>query len=598
MRTTAFVAGALGLVALGLSACLDLDEYTLVPGSPPYTGGGGGQGQGGTGGTPEECLSATSQGIVFATRVAEASTAGSGEGACAVPSDLAGGLDVFAFEAGGGECLASARVVERDGATLSSDARVSHSSSDVVYVAGSFRGGSLELPQSCVGGSTVLATEEPGATDSLFVAGLRVAGAGFCTELHHVAWTDDPAGAGRLAVRSVSPGPQGVAIAGSLGGVTAHFEDEVVTGGSFFARVSATGTLVEALAFGSTPDDGAMALGSTDFGWLASGTLQHESPECHGCTGQNHVANPAGSCDAVGGAGGGGGAGGAAGGGGSGGAAPDSQNAFLFRRQSSDGTCLRLDTFGADQDGDSDAQIGYGVSARGAPTSCRAYWTGMAGRGTWRFNGADPLSALFDTGGASVDAFVTRFDGSSTSDCGNGAGHAWNLRLSPTPVNAVVWGNRVDANRCSDGAVLTAFADQASGKTLGLHHCDAAGMCQLNASAIALASGPERQLVVIDLTPEGALRWFSAFGPVAEGADALAGGSPVGATRDNLARAPNDNLSVLVETTGSMTIHNLEAFSCGQVLDSAPPAGTYLFHLNGGGLSDKGRCEWVRRLDR
>jgi hypothetical protein len=615
--------------ATGCESCLGLDDYTLVPDAAGGTG---------SGPSPSACQSPVLGSVFVTTAVEGGGGGGAGGGAgdaCDAPSSEEGGLDVIAFGLDFGQCAARTRIVKSAGATVVSPPRVHHNSASVVPVAGSLRGGSLTLPQRCTESSSVVIEEEPGATDTIFVARLRLEGSTFCTEWARRAFTSDAGAAGSLRIHAVevSDTSGDVAIAGTLGGALARFEDaataEDVKGKAFFARYSADGSLAGLSAFRGdlSAADAAMSVSATEDGWLVTGSVKGEKPSCYDCGGASNVLDAAGVCPPAsgGGAGGAGGAGGdgsgsggaggngngSGGGSGAGGAGgdgsgsggagggggapgPDAQNAFLWRRSSAASTCSIWSSVGSDRLGSGDAQVGFDVSAVSSSSACATYFTGLAGFDAWRFVGDQAFTALFDTGGLSRDGFIARMTGSEALDCGPSGDLAWSARLAPGNVSGVVAGDRVIGARCSDSLTAAAFVRGAAGGSVDLFVCAADGSCAKSEARPSLASIAEEQLLLLGLGGDARLQWSGAIGPVSADADAAAG-SFVGRPHGDLAADTHDTLYMVVTTTGPMRLSNMEPFGCDKLVEGAP-AGTYVMGLAQSGFIDKARCLWARRI--
>jgi hypothetical protein len=250
-----------------------------------------------------------------------------------------------------------------------------------------------------------------------------------------------------------------------------------------------------------------------------------------------------------------------------------------------------LSTFGSDRLGADDSQIGHGVGEDPDPSSCSSYWTGLSGRDPWRFDASAPSTGLFDTGGASLDGFLARFDG-----CGVADGYSWSLRMTPTQADAVVWGERAAALHCKDGVVTTTVVKGAPGGSIDWHMCSVGGDCEATESAVALSGDSAQHLVITELHGDGSLAWHGVFGPVGLDADAGAG-TFAGRSHSDMAKDTGDGSYVVLTTTGPLSVRNVEPFAgCSEVLAPGAPAGTFMFHLQRGGFGEKAFCEWALRL--
>ena len=87
---------------------------------------------------------------------------------------------------------------------------------------------------------------------------------------------------------------------------------------------------------------------------------------------------------------------------------------------------------------------------------------------------ADPLTALFDAGGATADGFVAQLRGASGA-CGPGSDLDWTMRL--TAMAGTTWANRVATRRCADGATVNVHVDAAAAGSLVAHRCASDGTC-------------------------------------------------------------------------------------------------------------------------
>lgn len=610
MRRTAAVAFfvwiAIGCV--GCESCLDLDDYQLVP--PGFVVGGGGSSTGtgtgtaGSGGEPvDPCESENVGGSLLVTLPVEP---GGSARPCAVAPSSAGGIRVYALDPVDGECIAYGRIERLSGAETDAALRMHYRSDANAYVAGTFRGGGLEFPRRC-SDNTVLELDLPaGAVEAIFVAQLRISGSTMCTQWIRTAGA--PTG-NSLSVSEVEADETGtVAIGGNLGGSLTSFDTGTTTndvqGTAFYAHYRSDGTLDELVVFDGGTFDDVKGMHTTGGQWLITGTLQQENPDCHGCTGTSNVIDGAGDCaGGSGGAGGGaagsggstGGAGGAGGAVGGGGAGPtgDTHNAFLWQRTSAGAACSPFDTYGSDRLASSDAQAGYDVSLLATSTACATYWTGMAGRDAWRFDATDPGTALFDAGGVSMDGFVMRLDGTSSTDCGPGTEHAWNVRLSPTPGSAVLWGNRIDARACSSGAIMTAFVNGAAQGRIALQRCNQNGTCDSSGPDIQLVN-EESQLVIVGLRGDGGLAWHGVMGPTSATTVTL-GGVVMGEQSDNFALDTRDDIVMALTTTGPLTSSNVETTYCPD-MDEFEQPGTFLMRLGRDGDGGQAFCGWTLRV--
>jgi len=617
MRRT-MALGFATLVALGCAGapgCLGLDDYQLVPPGSLVGGGGTGtgtgtgiEGGGGTGGLPDSCTETA--GTVFVSVPIE-------PGATALPCSptpaAAGGLAIYAFDPSG-QCVAHDTIERAGGSTSTGAIRIDHRTDDLTHVAGTFRDGSLALPERCSDDSPVQLDLPPGAVEALFVATLRVHGGqtgALCTDW---ARTAGATVLGALRVSALEADESGtVTIAGSLGGAEVTFSDEQSTssiqGSAFVARYTSSGLLDGQVAFQGGAFDDVLGLDHVGSRWLATGALLYEQPSCLACTGTCNVLGAAAACVGAGGSGGAagsggsagsggtagaGGAAGAAGAGGAAGAPPgDGTNAFMWRSPTTALECERLDSFGSDLEGSGDAQAGFDVATRWNAGTCQAYWTGLAGRGTWTFDAADPSSALFDSGGTIADGFVAKLSGTDFDECALGAQYAWNVRLTPSAQGAVLWGNRVAARACAEGSVLTAFVTGAPLGMVSLHRCAQSSGCAPTGVDFQLVDAPS-QLLVIGLDTDGSLAWHGVLGPTDAGSFAV-GGAVMGEVRDDLKLDNRDHVWLLVQTTGPFTTSNVTTTMCPELATWTDP-GTFVVGLSPNGSNGQADCEHAVQL--
>jgi hypothetical protein len=584
LATVAGMVTTLLLGAGGCRGCLDIDDYTLVPGPPPDAGTGGASSSSGTGGTDACQAPGDARGTVMM-----ASVVGAGESpadGCALAGAQEGDIDLLALDPGSGSCLARGRIYALAGGSVAARPQVMHRLDDRMVVGAGFAGSAV-LPGACGGPATTLTVEAPAeATQAMFVASLQATGGGFCTLWASTAWTSEPGS--DFGIARVRMDEQGVVAAvGGLGAGTVFFEGgpvEGLRGGPFFARWKADGALsappagelVTLRALADGPGATATGVGQRDGQWWATGTLQHESPSCHGCQGTSHVMDAAGSCPApgsggAGGAGGTGGAGGSGGNGGgpatggAGGAGADARNAFLWRPSERDGECGALETFGADGD-PLDSQIGFDLAPANA--GCGTYWGGVAGRSVWRLVGDRPETALYESGGMAVDGFLARLGASSA--CAGGEA-PWSLRLVPSELDAQAVAERITGKRCTAGAVAAVTAP-GTGSLAAVRCSGSDGSCEAPAS-IPLASGTPQQLALLATRDDGTLDWSVAFGPLAE----AAGATPA---------APAD---------GSLRMVGITDFGCEPLVDGAG-AGRWMVALQPQGFGGEAICAWARRF--
>ncbi len=578
------------LAAAGCEGCLHIEDYTLVPNDGGPTGT---TGTGGHGGAPDPC-EAGAPGAVIVTLASDSSDAVTTDGAsCALASDARPGVDVLALDPRSGDCLARARVARDAGVELSTELRVRYDDESTALLAGTLRGGSISLPLQCSASSSVVVDPGPGATDTIFVAALRLAGSAFCTEWVGRAWTTDPSAAGALRVHAVGADGSGrVAIAGTLSGFAAELEGGAsanmqAQGNAFFARWTGIGALDTAAALPADPGAAgvALGLGVVQGSFLVTGALRAEAPGCYGCEGSASVLDAAQQCPA--------GLGGGGGGGGSGGAGPDSDNAFLWG-PGAGSACAQLSTFGSDRLGPDDTQVGFGVSAAPGRATCTAYWTGLAGHEPWRLAAGDPTTALYDTGGLTRDGFLARLDGGDALGCGAGSGPAWSVRLAPVQASAIITGERVRAQRCSDGATAAILARSAAGGAVNLHRCRTGGSCEPSIDTLSLAGSADQQLALLGVDGDGAPVWQATIGPVDLDADA-ASGALTGRSLSDLDLDAHDDIAIVVRTTGPLALQNVEPFGCVD-LEPGAPAGTWAIGLERGGFQGRAQCSWAKRI--
>jgi hypothetical protein len=570
------------LGAAGCEGCLNLDDYQLVDADFPIGGGGSGAsistGGGGEGGTGPGCDVVA--GFMLVTLSVDASGA---IGPC--DDSVQPGARLYALSPEDGSCLAHAAIRAEPGAQVRVPLAVRHRLDNVAYVVGGYDGGSAALPDDCNGTGEVLLPPVVTGT-GLFVARLERQNFGYCTQWSRVATA--PAAPFEAMTYEVDAAGS-IAVGGRLGGQTASFDSGAglvdVTAGAFFAHYRVDGTLDDLVAFDGDGDDTILGMKSVAGDWLVAGTLRREDPVCHGCTGTTQVVAAAADCGGVGGAGGGGGQGGAGGqGGGQGGgmAASDANNALLWRWTGPTLACSDVDTFGSDAD-PADAQAMFDVDTRINSGGCVTYVTGLAGRAAWRL-GADPVTTLFDAGGATSDGFVA----SRVSTAGScGAGElSWSARLSAD--SGVTWGNQVRASRCGAGAKLSAHVAGSAAGAITMHRCDAAGTCT---SDDPLDVGSGNRVAIVGLDQDGSASWHASFGPSVAGATSL-GAAPSGELVHDLAVDNRDHLAIVVETSDALVESSLDVEAClGFSLNT--PAGRYAIGLEPTGNSaGEGVCTW------
>jgi hypothetical protein len=347
--------------------------------------------------------------------------------------------------------------------------------------------------------------------------------------------------------------------------------------------------------------------------------LLYEQPTCHGCLGTCNVLGASAACVGAGGSGGAGSGGsagsagsggsggsggsagsagaggtaGAAGAGGAGGSHGDGTNAFVWRSRTDGLACEGLATFGSDLEGPADAQAGFGLATRSGYGACTAYWTGLAGRSTWSLDVADPTATMFDAGGTVADGFVAKLQGSANEACVLDAGHAWNVRLTPSAGGAVLWGNRVAARACAEGSVLTAFVTGAPLGTVSLRRCAHDTGCATAGENFDLVDAAS-QLVVIGLDTDGILAWHGVLGPTDVGSFAI-GDAVMGEVRNNLDLDNRDEVWILLETTGALGTSNVAATLCPELATWTEP-GTFLIGLSPDGSSGQADCQHAVKL--
>lgn len=635
--------GAAALAFGGCQGCLNLDEYTMVP-----TGGAAGAGGTGAGGAP----GCSVPGALYVTSVQPAGKpSGDTSDPCAVAEVLPAGVEVRAFDPDAHECVARARVLAADGVTLDGTPRLRFEQGPYADVAVGYRGGALTLPASCSGGEAVVVDEEPGAAQSLLVARLQRTDATFCTQWARRAFTTDPGAVKTTRIHSVRSNDVGeVVVVGSLGGAT-RFEDvsgaQDVAAGAFFARWVEGGSLAEVVTLpGQGPSDAVTDVVPSGADWLLTGTVQREQPACQGCSGVSAVADPAAFQCAGGGAGGAspgtggtggvagtggmtgsagmagsggtgtggmagsggagtggmagsggmgtGGVAGSGGAGGGGGALPDAQNAFLWPLVEKSG-CTQFETFGSDRLGEGDAQVGLGLSVVPASAGCARVWSGLAGRDAWPMQaGAAP--ALFDAGGASMDGFVSRSEGTGAL-CDGGQSASWSVRVTPLAMGASAVVERGVAARCPSvfGDVsASALVRSPGGGNVALYRCTSGDGCDMNASLVPLSPSSDDQLVILALRYDGRTRWSGAFGPVLADADAGAG-TFTGRSHHDLVLDSQDRLYAVFTTSGPLTLQNVNPFFDCEGLVENLAEGTYLVSLRQYS-GEEAMCDWFYRI--
>lgn len=599
----AAAATSLALGAAGCRGCLDIDEYTLVPGPPPDAGtGGASSSSSGTGGDDACQAPAGALGTILVASVVGADEAAA-QDLCNLPPTPLGSVDLLAVEPGGGTCVARGSIAPIDVAAVAMRPQVMHRLDDRMVVSGGFSG-ALLLPVACAGGPNVI-VQTPDASRRAFIAALRVSGTGFCTLWASTLWTDSTAyDFGFMRAHMGDDGE--VVAAGALGPGTAFFEGgaaEGVRGGPFVARWKPDGALaappIGELAAVHVLDDVpyavAAGLGRLDGDWWATGKLLHESPACHGCPGSSRVLDGVGAC-ALPGAGGAGGAGGAAGAGGSGGAGggggaratggaggavEDWLNAFLWRPGAVADSCSELQTYGADR-GATDTQTGFDVAS--ASNGCGRYWGGSAGRSAWPLgDGAD--TTLFDAGGATADAFLARQG--ATAAC-PGGGAPWSVRFvnADLDLDYPIAVERVSPKRCTPGVTS---AMRAPGSTaLTAVRC-LGGTCDAPVP-VPLAPAPGyRQLALLGARDDGALDWSLAVGPLA-----IFGG-PLEQGAFDMATDGRDWIYVTFTSNGPLSMAGLSQFGCEPLAEGAGP-GRWLVALQPQGFQGEAVCAWAQRF--
>ena len=647
--------GALSLSVSGCEGCLGLDQYQVVPtGGNAGNGasGGTGGGAGGTGGAP----ACGSPGLLFASAVQGASPPNEvAEDPCTILSPTEAGIEIRALDSEAHTCVARARIIPAPGVTFESLPRIRSSQTNVAFVAATFRGGPLTLPPTCGTDDPLTVEEPPGATDTLLLATLQHEGTTFCTGWARRAWTEAPGGAGSLRVHALDIDQAGdIAAAGSLGPGPVRFEIgesiEEVSGGPFFARFFATGALAE-LSVLAAADPGDAILGMFPRGnqWVLTGAALREQPVCQGCTGTVDVQSPAaaacpvaggsggtggvggtggtggatgqGGTGGVGGASGGagpggsggvggvggvgpgsGGSGGVGGGGGQGGAGggpplPDARNGFLWPRTNGATSCSSYATFGSDSLGDTDAQAGFGLSLVERTGGCLLYTSGLAGRAAWPFS-MDPATALFDSGGGTMDGFIAgRFGAGILCDGPpEPFGPIWNVRLTPLGAGASAVAEHVSAQRCTDLGLIAATAFvRSEGSSLATYRCTTDFGCDSTATILPLPPGASSHLVILGLAGGGEHDWSFMIAPIRAGADAAAG-SFAARSHHDITRDGSDDVVVIFTTDGPLQLENTNAFGNCEDLVEGLPQGTYVIALRQ--ISgDLATCDWFYRID-
>jgi hypothetical protein len=579
MRRAMLFLGLLVLpLAAGCESCFELDRYEIVETvsssssstttSTSSTGGGGGDGPTCTG---------TGEGVLVAVLPVEQWLSADGPPECPASDAFDGAIELIAFDAQDGTCRGRDRIGHAGGATSRVPMRVHYDGNGPFYVAGTWQGGSLDLPRDCTTLGSVSLDLEPGASEAIFVARLAFVNPDFCTEWARRAWPTSPAAAGSLAVDAIATEPSGaLAIAGTLGGTTVAFEDMGTTfdadGGGFFARYSLDGDLDGVTTLGAGR---ALGVASHAGNWVATGTTALEDPSCHGCTGSSLVTAAADTCGGQGGAGGGGG------GGGGGGAAPGSDNAFVWEPA---GDCGRLDTYGSDALGTEDPQVGLGLASGTASAECTLYWGGMAGVEPWTLHAQDPPNTLFDPMGTSRDAFVARF-----TSCASPHLTEWSLRLVPSSPMGSAWTERVSTGPCSNDVVASVVVRDSPNGTVAAHVCPTGERCQPMPLFVTLTD-TATQLVVASLGSSGARRWSTAIGPLV-----VEDIGPYGAPADRVVLDDRDDPHLLVRTGDGLAIERMDTTACGD-LDQGSPSGTWLIELERLGSGDEAVCSWARRV--
>ncbi len=471
------------------------------------------------------------------------------------------------------------------------------------------------------------------------------------------AWTELPAEPSPLQVRALDLDPTGLAaIAGSLGGASVFFEDEEgtqeLTAAAFFARYSQTGTLQELVRFeDGAPRDAILDMIPATNQWILTGTVQREQPTCQGCSGTVHVTEPAAvSCPGAGGAGGTGGVGGTGGTGGTGGndhhrrlgwsrrhrrgsggmtvtggsggtggtggmtttggtggvggtggtgggmPVVDNQNAFLWPHQSSSDSCQSFTTFGSDSLGDDDAQIGFGLSTVPSLEGCSLFFSGLAGRDAWRLSSFDASTALFDAGGATMDAFIARTDGSGPL-CDGTAGPRWNVRLTPFGAGASAVTERVSGERCSSFAtsVGTTLVRGGTSGNLSMYRCTTGEACETSRHHPPARHGRQPAPRDHGARYDGEHDWSGMVAPVRAGGDAAAG-TFTGRSHHDLTRDGSDDLDLVIFTTdGPLALQNVNGIGdCEGLVE--PPARAPTSSRSARSPGHLATCDWVYRI--
>jgi hypothetical protein len=196
-----------------------------------------------------------------------------------------------------------------------------------------------------------------------------------------------------------------------------------------------------------------------------------------------------------------------------------------------------------------------------------------------------------------MDGYVARFDGGDAMGCG-GAGHAWNVRLSPISSADSAAVERVSAERCaSSGHVAaTALVRAGAGSNLSLYRCGGPNLtCDSSVALVPVAGSGGEHLVVASFNGSGELRWSAALGPVAADADA-GSGTFTARSHHDVARDSYDHLYVVLTTTGPLSTKNVSASSECEGFVANLSAGTYVIGLRSQ-ASGEASCDWAHRIE-
>jgi len=269
---------------------------------------------------------------------------------------------------------------------------------------------------------------------------------------------------------------------------------------------------------------------------------------------------------------------------------PESQNAWLWSRLGGDVNCARFDLFGSDRNGSDDAQIGYHSAIHTTGTSCTTYWTGLAGRDAWRWNGTAPETTLPNDPGLDSGGFLFVAQG---GPCGSGSSYVASVRFIPSASGAAAWGNRVDALSCEPGVLSTIFVSGPSSPSLGVARCDSGGNC--DASPSLDLPGGSSQMVLVNFDINGVARWHGAFAPLDADGFIIEGTATAGVVRDNLSADLGDRAHIVFTTTGPLETQNVNVDNC-NVLSQGAVAGTFVVSFSREGAGDRAECAWAIRL--